>query len=349
LPEVRVVARTRIPLHWVDGSLQWTAVLSRPWKWRLGIDEGELRAEVSWARVLAAAGVARGYEVFDMSDNQGVVCQLAAGRSSVRHDNIQLRRQAAYEAVGGFRIRTGWIPTHRQPGDCGTRTANGARLFEGLVPWEQRRTVVTVGWTTAHCSSADGLIGESHALPYAHSEPNYIRVWARRVMKQIESGYCDIFWWHWPRALSKAAAGCGDDTRDERLLRLCAWCLQAAISYGCATAVTAAANCEVWSAEQMQPYMSQNTTLHTSIMTSRSISSYTKDCDHCLPAASPRRTTDRHIIRVATTSVDLKLALQSLLSGGRPCGTGEDGLGGRIGLPRAVGVAARRVAASLAK
>jgi len=146
LPELKIIARTVVPLRWCDGTVVWELFLSRPWRYGLGIEAGELRAGLTWSRLLAGSGVARGYEVLDLGDNQGVVCQFATGRSSRSPLNVLLRRHAAYEAVGGFRMRCAWVPTHRQPSDAGTRADDHGWLYQGIALWKSITLLIAVGW-----------------------------------------------------------------------------------------------------------------------------------------------------------------------------------------------------------
>jgi len=256
LPDRRLMARTIIPETWCNGSVTWRTVLARPWKYPAGIDEGELRAEVAWAKVLAATDVGYDEEIFDMSDNQGTVCLLGNGRSNRHHLNVLVRQFAAHEVVGGFTIRTGWVPTHRQPSDSGTRPDADGNLHTGLVAFDRHDYVVTVGIAREVCAEAAAVLGLEALtleLPSAVGTTGFLRAWIRRLMRLVECGDVRVLWWHWPRY------GCRTELRapeavdlDAWLCEMCAWVSRVCASFGIAVVISAPAQHDCWRSTVIQ-------------------------------------------------------------------------------------------------
>jgi len=369
LPELKLIARTLVPLRWCDGSTAWDLFLSRPWAYPLGIEEGELRAGITWSRLLATSGVARGSEVLDLSDNQGVVCQLATGRSSRGPLNVLLRRHAAYEAVGDFRLRSAWVPTHRQPSDGGTRVDDAGRLYEGIAQWKTFRAIVSVGWDCRRKAALEAphrrLI--AHPLPRAGGTRGFMRAWIRRVLRDVECGSTAVLWWHWPRFTGMERA----DSIDEWLVRMCGWCLDIACSFGAVAVVSGGPGNRCWAttslSDVIKHHLPHKVVVRTHLDATCADAARARSAQRApaTPAEQhgvspllppnfdpPRHTSVENAI-IAATDADsrrqqhhnivifcshagLKRRLAASCSTTDSCGVAADGLGGRLGIPAAV-------------
>ena len=76
-PHLPLLNRTAIPQGWCTGDVLWERLLARRWARPLQICEGETRAAVAWARIMARVAQFHNTEVFDLVDNLGAVGLLS--------------------------------------------------------------------------------------------------------------------------------------------------------------------------------------------------------------------------------------------------------------------------------
>lgn len=115
------IPRTCLPVKLFDGSTRWWSILSREFRKKVHINEGEAIPVVQWLRILVGNFEVGGAEVIDLSDNSATSGGVTHGRSPSVPQNHRLRQRAVVEAVGDVRLRTSWTPTIFQPADGGTR------------------------------------------------------------------------------------------------------------------------------------------------------------------------------------------------------------------------------------
>ena len=113
-----------MPRGWIEGEVQWEALLARRWRAHMSIGEGESRSIAMWARVLARCPLGRRSEFLDRSDNFGAVALACRGRAAAPHLNRVCQVIAAAECVGDFRMLATWADTARMPADDGTGKKN---------------------------------------------------------------------------------------------------------------------------------------------------------------------------------------------------------------------------------
>ena len=97
----------------IEGDLcvQWHDVMSATWHAEDHINEGELRATLLWAELLAREPHRRHTRIVDLSDSGVAVGALTKGRSSRFRINRLLRRRAVLEIAGGFVLLPRWVST----------------------------------------------------------------------------------------------------------------------------------------------------------------------------------------------------------------------------------------------
>ena len=332
--------------------------MPRPWRYGLGIEAGELRAGLTWSRLLAGSGVARGYEVLDLGDNQGVVCQFATGRSSRSPLNVLLRRHAAYEAVGGFRMRCAWVPTHRQPSDAGTRADDHGWLYQGIALWKSITLLIAVGWDCRLLPVLERPRRRltAYELPRSGGTVGFMRAWIRRVVRDIESGNATVVWWHWPRLLSDDPA----HSIDRWLERMCGWCLDLAVSFGAIAVVSGSPANPCWNAKTLQAVVRQQLSnrifvrCHYPAATEHRSSNavehqhpvsrgglFPEPSHPCHSSPDVNTTADTSLscqqhIMICCSRQSIKRRLAQSCSTSISCGVAAHGLGGRLGIPAAV-------------
>jgi len=145
--ELPLIFRTLVPRSWIGGSVTWTKLLARRWRFPLDIGTGELRVNAMWPRLLARWSGLGCYDALALGDNQGAVGISTRGRSSRPWQNGIMRSWAAYEAISAFRLRSSWTPTWAQAADSGTRPASDGSLSIGKVLWPVPSRVVQLGST----------------------------------------------------------------------------------------------------------------------------------------------------------------------------------------------------------
>ena len=75
-----LIERTSVPRSWATDAVKWRILLSRRWRFPVGIGEGETRAQTMWPRILGRCRAFRRLEFLDLGDNQGAVGLTARGR-----------------------------------------------------------------------------------------------------------------------------------------------------------------------------------------------------------------------------------------------------------------------------
>ena len=143
--QLPLVYRTMVPKSWMDGTVAWTKILARRWRFTVDIGTGELKTSAMWPRILARISTARRFDTIALGDNQGAVGTASRGRSGKPWQNSSMRSWAAYEAVSFFRTRSTWTPTWAQPADGGTRPDRRGRLLVGPVLWPRQAVVIQLG------------------------------------------------------------------------------------------------------------------------------------------------------------------------------------------------------------
>jgi len=142
-PEMAFYGRTRVPMTWLDGTLHWTRVLARRFRYPLDIAEGETRAVLGWVRVLTRIRIVLRMEVLLLTDNSTAAGLVARGRTSIFHLIRLMRVLWALSCVTHNQFKCPWIDTGCQPADGGTReTDRGLRI--GPVQFPKRETVMLV-------------------------------------------------------------------------------------------------------------------------------------------------------------------------------------------------------------
>ena len=199
LPDVPLLARTIIPAHWRDGTVEWKSFLARRWRFEVEISRGELRTSVLWARIAAASGQVRRRELLLLGDNQSTTGTLARGRSGHVDRNAQMRILAVHEAFADFRLRAAWVLTAKEPADAGTRPDAQGRLRLGTIWWKARNRVIVVN--DGSLSLWEHLRGSGHAAvqrwewPCGPGGVGRRRGWLRRLMRELEGGYVRLLVW----------------------------------------------------------------------------------------------------------------------------------------------------------
>jgi len=191
------IQRTVVPARWATNATTWHRVLARRWRYPMDICQGELKAAVMWGRLLARSQLCRHMEYLGLGDNQGAVAILGKGRSGRPWYNADVRRLAAFEAVGDFRLRETWVPTWAEAADGGTRPDSSGRLTLGRVLWPGRRTVVLLGPRAAEIRRYMGA--GSGATFAVHQDADFGKLLksatlARRVVRMLESNLVLLAW-----------------------------------------------------------------------------------------------------------------------------------------------------------
>ena len=115
--------------------LHWRTAVAAPWRWRgAHINALEAEAAVMQAIWLAKHPAASGCRVTVLQDSMVAGGAAVRGRSSSAQLRGPLRRLAAWQLLGNFRLQQRWVPTTVMPAD------RASRLFEPVEREFMKRT-----------------------------------------------------------------------------------------------------------------------------------------------------------------------------------------------------------------